>query len=306
VSLAALIAAQRAEHGIPVAVACRALGVSQAWFHKWRNGDRSPRRKRRAALAATIAYLFAKHHDTYGSPRITADLRALGWRVSKNTVAALMAEQGLVARRTRRRRGTTKPDKSARKAPDRLRRDFAPPQRPDVRWCGDLTEIPTDEGKLQLAAVLDLHSRRCVGFAMDTHHDAALARAALCMAIAIRGGTVAGVVFHTDQGGEYTGNQFVEACRSAGVTQSMGRTGSALDNAVCEAFNSTLEFELLRRHHFTTREQARRAVAAWIDEYNTDRRHSTNGMLSPVDYEQASATQRVTQHIDAPTDRSAA
>jgi putative transposase len=303
VSLAALIATQRAEHGIPVAVACRALGVSQAWFHKWRKGDRSPRRKRRAALAATIAYLFAKHNDTYGSPRITADLRALGWQVSKNTVAKLMAEQWLVARRKRRRHGTTKPDKSARKAPDRLRRDFAPPQRPDVRWCGDLTEIPTDEGKLHLAAVLDLHSRRCVGFAMGTHHDAALARAALCVAIAIRGGTVTGVPFHTDQGSEYTGNLFVDACRSAGVTQSMGRTGSALDNAVSEAFNSTLEFELLRRHHFATREQARHAVAAWIDEYNSDRRHSTNGMLSPVDYEQARATE---QRIDRRSDRSAA
>jgi transposase InsO family protein len=108
VSLAALIAAQRVEHGIPVVVSCRALGVSQAWFHKWRNGDRSPRRKRRAALAAMIGYLFARHDGTYGSPRITADLRALGWRVSVNTVAKLMAEQGLVARRKRRRRGTTK------------------------------------------------------------------------------------------------------------------------------------------------------------------------------------------------------
>jgi transposase InsO family protein len=239
-----------------------------------------------------IAYLFARHNDTYGSPRITADLRALGWRVSVNTVAKLMAEQGLVARRKRRRRGSTKPDKSARKAPDTLRRDFSPPSQPDVRWCGDLTEIPTDEGKLQLAAVLDLHSRRCVGFAMGIHHDAELARAALCVAIAVRGGAVAGVLFHTDQGGEYTGNLFVEACRSAGVTQSMGRTGSALDNAVSESFNSTLEFELLSRRHFLTREQARRAVAAFIDEYNTDRRHSTNGMLSPVDYEHARAKEQ--------------
>jgi putative transposase len=242
-----------------------------------------------------IAYLFTGHNGTYGSPRITADLRAMGWRVSVNTVAALMAEQGLMARRKRRRRGTTRPDKSARKAPDGLRRDFSAPARPDVRWCGDLTEIPADEGKLQLAAVLDLHSRRCVGFAMGIHHDAELARAALCVAIAIGGGAVAGVLFHTDQGGEYTGNLFVHACRSAGVTQSMGRTGSALDNAVSESFNSTLEFELLSRRHFATREQARRAVAAFIDEYNTDRRHSTNGMLSPVDYERACTTPRVTE-----------
>ena len=110
-SLAALIAAQRVEHGVPCAVSCRALGVSQAWFHKWRKGDQSPRRKRRAALAAIIAYLFARHNGTYGSPRITADLRGLGWRVGENTVATLMAEQNLMARRKRNRRGTTKPDK---------------------------------------------------------------------------------------------------------------------------------------------------------------------------------------------------
>jgi len=306
VSLAALIAAQRVEYGIPHAVSCRALGVSQAWFYKWRRGDRSLRRPRRAALASVIAYLFMAHHGTYGSPRITADLRAMGWKVSKNTVAALLAEQGLVARRKRRRRSTTRPDKSARKAPDRLERHFAPPATPNAGWVGDLTEIPTGQGKLHLAAVLDLHSRRCVGFAMGTHHDAPLARAALCMAIAIRGGCVTGVVFHSDQGGEYTGRVFAQACRGAGVTQSMGRTGSALDNAVAESFNSTLEFELLRQRRFATREQARRAVAAWIDEYNTTRRHSTNGMLSPVAYEHAHAAPPEYEVSNAPPDRGAA
>ncbi|MGH3466881.1 MAG: IS3 family transposase [Thermocrispum sp.] len=305
-SLAALIAAQRAEHGIPHAVSCRALKVSQAWFYKWRPGDRSVRRKRRAALAALVAYLFRAHHGSYGSPRITADLREMGWRVSPNTVAQLMAEQGLVARRKRKRRGSTRPDKSARKAPDLLKRNFAPPANRDVHWVGDLTEIPTDQGKLHLAAVLDLHGRRCVGFAMGTHHDAPLARAAICVAIAIRGGSVRGVIFHTDQGSEYTGQVFAQACRSAGITQSMGRTGSALDNAVAEAFNSTLEWELLSQRHFATREQARRAVAAWIDEYNTVRRHSTNGMLSPVAYEQAHAVEREHDVPKAPRDRSAA
>jgi putative transposase len=122
VSLAALIAAQRADYGIPHAVSCRALGVSQAWYYKWRNGDGSPQRHRRKALAATIAWLFAKHKGTYGSPRIVVDLREMGWRVSVNTVAALMAEQRLVARRTRRRRGTTKPD--------------SPNVRPLICWAG--------------------------------------------------------------------------------------------------------------------------------------------------------------------------
>ena len=116
-SLAALIAAQRDQHGIPHAIACRALGVSQAWFYKWRKGDVSRRRKRRAALAALIASLFTRHHGSYGSPRITVDLRERGWRVSENTVATLMAEQHLVARRNRRRRARTKADRSARNAP---------------------------------------------------------------------------------------------------------------------------------------------------------------------------------------------
>jgi putative transposase len=307
VSLAGLIAAQRTVHGIPHATSCRALGVSQAWFYKWCKGDCSVRRSRRVALAALIAHLFRLHRGSYGSPRITADLRDLGWRVSKNTVAALMAEQHLVARAKRKRRSLTRPDASARKAPDALKRDFTAPDRPDLRWCGDLTEIPTDEGVFYLASVLDLHSRRCVGFAMDAHHDAELARAAVCTAIAVRGGDVAGVVFHTDQGGESppqaggapSGELFAAACRRAGITQSMGRTGSALDNAVAESFNSTLEFELLRGHHFATRQQARRAVAGWIDEYNRARRHSTDGMLAPVDYELAQAQARARREAAA-------
>jgi putative transposase len=292
--VAALIVSQRVEHAVPHAVSCRALGVSQAWFYKWRRGDCSLRRKHRAALAAQIDYLFTKHHGTYGSPRITADLQDLGYRVSVNTVAEIMAQQQLVARPKRKRRSTTRPDKSARKAPDAVNRDFSPRELPDVTWCGDLTEIPTGEGVFYLGGILDLHSRRCVGFAMDTHHDAELARAALQVAIAVRGGTVRGVVFHTDQGGEYTGEVFKQACRTAGVTQSMGRTGSALDNAVAESFNSTLEFELLSRQHFCTREQARRAVAGWIDEYNTVRRHSTDGMLSPVEFERRRAAAAAT------------
>jgi len=217
-----VIAAQRVECGVPHVVSCRALGVSQAWLYKWRRGDPSLRRKRRAALAAVIAYLFKAHHGGYGSPGITADLREMGWVVSKNTVAGLMAEQGLLARRKRRRRSSTRSDRRARKAPDALRRDFTSPQRPNARWCGDLTEVPTDEGKLHLSAILDLHSRRCVGFAMGAHHDAELARAALCTAIAIRGGSVKGMLFHSDQGGEYTSELFARACRNAAVTQSMG------------------------------------------------------------------------------------
>ncbi len=178
----------------------------------------------------------------------------------------------------------TRPDKAAAPIPDLVKRDFGAAA-VDQRWCGDLTEIPTDEGKLYLAIVLDLASRRMPGFAIGEHHDAPLARAALCMAAAVRGGHVAGVVFHSDKGGEYVGDVFTQACAGLEVTQSMGRVGSALDNAAAESFNSTLEWELLSRRHFATKDQARREVAAFIDRYNHQRRHSSAQMLPPVAYE---------------------
>jgi transposase InsO family protein len=282
--VAGFIAAQRAQFGIPHATSCRALGVSPAWLYKWLHGDGSLRRARRRALTALVVALFHRHQGRYGSPRITDDLRAMGWRVSVNTIAAIMAEQHLVARPRRRRRSLTMPDRSARKAPDLLHRNFNPPPRANVAWVGDLTEIPCGE-PFYLAVVLDLHSRRAVGFALGAHHDAALATAALQVAIAVRGGDVTGVIFHSDQGGEYTGELFRAACARAGVRQSMGRTGSALDNAVAESFNSTLQFELLAGARFTTRAQARTAVAGFIDEYNNDRRHSSAGRLPPAVYE---------------------
>lgn len=279
------IAAQRAQYAIPHAVACRALGVSQAWFYKWCHGDVSLRRARRAALDAAVAWLFRRRSGRDGSPPITAALQDLGWTVSKNTVADSMRRQGLVARPKRRRGGLTKADRRARKAPDLVKRDFAPPPAVNQRWVSDLTEIPTGEGVLYLASILDLNSRRVVGYALSAHHDADLAAAAVQVAIAVRGGDVAGVVLHTDQGGEYTGGELTRVCVRAGIVQSMGRTGSALDNAVAESFHSTLEFELLSRNRFAAHADARPAVIAWIEEYNSIRLHSTNGMIAPIDYE---------------------
>ena len=287
-TVAAFIVAQRAQHGIPYATACRALGVSSAWFYKWRYGDASPRRARREQLAAAIRQLFAAHRGTYGSPRITDELRQAGWRVSENTVATLMREQRLVARRRGRRRSTTRPGRGRWRAPDLVGRDF-PASRLNEKWYGDGTEIVTDEGKLQLASVLDMASRRIVGFALSDHHDAELAHAALAMAVAVRGGrdAVTGVILHTDQGSEYTAHSFRAACTRLGITQSMGRVGSALDNAVIESWHSTLEFELRSLERFATKAAARVRVAAWIDHYNRDRKHSACGMHSPIDYELA-------------------
>jgi putative transposase len=285
--VAAFIADQKGEYGIPHATACRAIEVSPGWFYKWRHGDGSPRRARREQLAAAIGQLYAAHRGRYGSPRITRDLLEAGWRVSKNTVAQIMREQGLVGRPTRRRRGLTRQGKGRWKAPDLIGRDF-PAAQVNQKWYGDGTEIITDEGKLYLDSVLDMGSRRVVGFALGEHHDTELAHAATCVAVAIRGGkeAIAGVVFHTDAGSEYTARAFRAACERIGIKQSMGRPGSALDNAVIESWHSTLEFELRRLEHYATKAEARAGVAAFIDDYNRDRRHSSIGMISPIAYEQ--------------------
>jgi putative transposase len=289
--VAAFIASQREDHGIPYATACRALGVSQSWFYKWRAGVLPPRAARRERLKAEISRLFRGHDGTYGAPRITADLRDAGWTVSENTVAALMREQGLAARRRKGRRSTTRPGRGRWRAPDLVKRDFAA-EGINQKWYGDGTEIPTGEGKLYLASVLDMGSRRVVGFALSEHHDAELAYGALAMAVAVRGGQVPGVIMHTDGGSEYTAGLFRAACGRLAIRQSMGRPGSALDNAVIEAWHSTLTFELRSRETFTTKAAARARVPAWIDDYNRHRRHSACGMLSPVDYELAHARQR--------------
>ncbi|MGH9135806.1 MAG: IS3 family transposase [Acidimicrobiales bacterium] len=288
--MAAFIASQRTEHRVPHAKCCRWLGVSESWFYKWQDRQPTARQRRRAEFDSAVKASFDDSGGTpgtYGSPRVWEDLVEAGWRVSKNTVAASMARQGLEGRSPKRkRRSLTRPDKAAAPIPDLVRRDFSA-ERIAQRWCGDLTEIPTDEGRLYLlvVTVLDLASRRLAGFAMSEHHDSALAKAALCMAAAVRGGDVDGVIFHTDKGGEYVGDLFARACDTLGVTQSMGRVGSALDNAAAESFNSTLEHELLSRQRFHTKDQARRQVARFVDAYNHRRRHSSCEMTPPVAYE---------------------
>jgi len=284
--VASFIAAQREARGVPHAVSCRALGVSPSWFYKWEDGVLPPRAARRERLKAEIARLFAERQGRDGSPRITAALRDAGWRVSENTVAALMRQMGLAARRKKKRKASTRPGKGRWRAPDRVKRKFAA-DGINRRWYGDGTEVKTGEGKLYLDSVLDMASRRILGFALGARHDAALAYGALAMAVAVRGGPVPGVVFHSDQGSEYTARAFRQACGRLGIAQSMGRPGSALDNAVIESWHSTLEFELRSLREFTTRAQARAAVAAWIEDYNTVRRHSALGMRSPAAYEQA-------------------
>jgi transposase InsO family protein len=201
-------------------------------------------------------------------------------------VAAVMREQGLAARRKKKRRSTTRPGKGRWRAPDLVRRDF-PARQLNIKWYGDGPEIKTGEGKLYLASVMDMASRRVLGFALGEHHDAQLAYSALVMAVTVRGGQAPGVILHTDRGSEYTAGLVRRACQRLSICQSMGRPGSALDNAVIESWHSTLEFELRSLEHFETRAAARARVSAWIEDYNTSRRHSALGMMSPLSYEQA-------------------
>ncbi len=246
-----------------------------------------PSARRREHLDAEVAALFAAREGKDGEPRVTAALREAGWAVSRKAAAASLARQGLPARPGRRgRRGTTRKGKARWRAEDLVRRKFAAAGI-NQRWYGDGTEIATGEGKLYLDSVLDMGSRRILGHALGEHHDAALAVAALLMAAAVRGGNVRGAVMHTDQGSEYTAQEFRAACGRLGITQSMGRPGSALDNAVIESWHSTLEWELRSRARFETKAQARAAVAAWIEDYNHVRRHSALGMKSPVAWERA-------------------
>lgn len=289
--MAAFISSQRTEHAVPHAVTCRALGLSESWFYKWRDRQPTPRQQRRAELAVKIREIFDASGGTYGSPRVTLDLHAAGWQVGENTVARLMAELGLAGRRPKRRRSLTRQGRRP-VAPDRVDRKFTAPA-PDVLWCGDMTEIVTDQGKLYLATVIDLFSRRLLGYAMSEHHDAELVVASLRMAAATRGGTVDGVIFHSDRGSEYTSEAYETACRRLGVLQSMGRVGSALDNAAAESFNSTIKVEYIHRHRFATRAEARLKISTWIvDFYNVRRRHSTCDGMSPIDYERFMAEAR--------------
>ena len=283
--MAAFIADQKASHGVPYAVACRALSVSQSWFHKWHHRAPGPVQLRREQVDAAVKAAFDASGGSYGSPRVHAQLRAGGWKVSEKTVAKSMARQQLAGRVRKRRKGLTRPDKRKRPFPDLVKRDFTAPA-PNRKWCGDITEIPTDEGKLYLATTLDLFSRRLLGYATSAHPDAVLAGQAIKMAVAARRGTIAGVIFHSDRGSTYTADGFTALCEKLKIRQSMGRVGSCFDNAAAESFFSTLEWEVLSRHHFATREEARQVVTRWAcDFYNKARLHSSCGMKSPIDYE---------------------
>ena len=293
-SVARFIADQRTNYRVPVAVCCAILGLSVGWFYKWVKAPVTDQLRRRRELDAKVRELFDASQRTYGSPRIHRDLVEAGWSVGENTVADSMRRQGLFGRKPRRRKGLTKQDKTAAKFPDLLRRDFTA-SAPNLRWCGDMTEIPTAEGKLYLATVIDLYSRRLLACPMSEHPNAELACDAVKIAAAVRGGraSIDGVIFHTDRGSTYTAGDFTTLCRDRlGIRQSMGRVGSCFDNAAAESFFSTLEHEVLSRHTFATKADAREVIKTWCHGfYNTRRRHSSAALLPPTEFEKTTADQ---------------
>ncbi len=278
------ISTQRAEHNIPIRVSCRALGMSESWYFKHRDRQPSPAVQRHADLVEAVWGFFKASGFSYGSPRVVLDLWDAGWKVSVNTIAAIMAEHGWVGRERPPRRNLTRQGKNPAPA-DRVRRQFTA-SRPDQVWCGDVTMIRTGQGPLYLATVIDLFSRRALGYAISEHHDQQLTIASLRMAATTRGGQVAGVIWHTDRGGEYTGDDILSECVRLRILQSMGRVASALDNSVAESFNSTLKTEFVHRRFFATRARARQQIGAWIETfYNARRRHSWCGGVSPITFE---------------------
>ena len=273
--------AHRAEHR--VATMCRVLGVSTSGYYAWLRRSLSARAQGDEVLRKRIATIHASSRGTYGAPRILAELRAEGVRVGRKRVARLMREAGLRGVSRRKWVTTTKRDATAQAAADLVQREFSA-SGPDRLWVADVTYVPTWEGFLYLAVVLDVWSRRIVGWAMAAHLRTELVLEALEMAIQRR--CPDEVIHHSDHGCQYTSIAFGKRCQEAGVKPSMGSVGDCFDNAMCESFFATLECELIDRGSFPTRVEARREVFEFIEGwYNTHRRHSALGYNSPVEYE---------------------
>jgi putative transposase len=273
--------ANQATHSI--ATMCRVLGVSAGGYYAWQRRSESARTKQDQELLDQIRACHRQSRGTYGAPRIHRDLRAAGVRVGRKRVARLLKQAGLRGVSRRKWPVTTVRAEHARPAPDLVQRAFTATG-PNQLWVADITYIPTWAGTLYLAVVLDVWSRRIVGWAMTTHLRTSLVVAALEMAIRQR--RPQAVIHHSDQGSQYTAIEFGRRCREAQVRPSMGSVGDCYDNAMCESFFATLECELLDRVTLRTPAEARTAVFDFIEGwYNPARRHSSLEYLSPIDFE---------------------
>jgi transposase InsO family protein len=291
----AFIAAEKAHY--PVRMLCRLLAVSRAGFHAWLRRAPSSRERADAQLGVEVAAVFREHKRRYGSPRVHDELRSRGRRIGRKRVARLMRERSLRARSGRRRRPLTTNSRHGHPvAANLLARSFRVAE-PNVAWVGDITHLPTGEGWLYLAVLLDLFSRKVVGYALSERIDAALVLAALRMALVRRrpGGIV---LMHSDRGSQYASREYRAELDAHGLIASMSRKGDCHENAVAESFFSTLEFELAAKADWHTRSQATNDVREYIDGYyNPVRRHTTIGSVSPIEFERRRAAAQAERRI---------
>jgi putative transposase len=283
----ALVEAQKANH--KVSTMCRVLKVSKSGYYGWSHRPPSARAKADATLAERIERVHRDSRETYGAPRVHAELRSLGVRCGRKRVARLMREAGLVGCGGRRRKvRTTRPGTAERVSavPDLVKRNFAP-EAPNRLWVADITYARSWEGWLYLAFVLDAYSRKVVGWSMANHLRTELVLDALNMAIHNRR-PAAGLVHHSDRGSQYTSVEFGDRLKETGLVPSMGSVADAYDNALAESFISTLKRELLHRHSWPSKESVRAGIFEYIEcFYNPRRRRSSLGQMSPTEYEQA-------------------
>jgi transposase InsO family protein len=266
--------------------ACELLKVSRSAYYQHARGHQSARLQTDQALTGRIVAVHETSKGTYGAPRVHAELADTGLRHGRKRVARLMRAAGICGRSPRRWRTTTIPDPSAAARPDLVHRDFTTdPAAVDTRWCGDITYINTWQGWLYLATVIDLASRRVVGWAVADHLRTDLVDAALTDAITRRR-PAPGLIFHSDRGCQYVSAQHARLTDRHGIRLSVGRRGQCWDNAVAESFFATIKTELLHRQAWPTHAAARQALFEFIEGwYNTRRRHSTLGYRSPAAYE---------------------
>lgn len=266
-----------------VARMCRLLGVSTSGYYAWIKRGPSKRALEDASLTELISEIHSLSWGIYGAPMIHEELAEREIHVGRKRVARLMKAAGLQGVSRRKKVWTTRRDTSARPAPDLVDRDFTA-DRPNMLWVADITYVPTWAGFLYLAVVIDVWSRRVVGWAMADHLRTELVMDAFDMAVTTRRPT--DVIHHSDQGCQYTSLAFGKRCRELGVKPSMGSVGDCYDNALCESFFATLECELIDRFTFRTKRDARLAVFRWIEAwYNPRRRHSSIGRMSPLNFE---------------------